>query len=878
MISQEIRRNFLKYFKDKGHAVVPSSSVIPHDDQTLLFTNAGMNQFKDVFLGKSKRDYTRAATSQKCIRVGGKHNDLDNVGHTARHLTFFEMLGNFSFGDYFKSDAIAYAWEVSTKIYTLDPEKIWITVFREDDEAFELWKTIVPEKKIVRMDEKDNFWAMGDTGPCGPCSELYFDRGEKYGSAQSPREDVDGTRYLEFWNLVFMQFNRDQTGKMADLPKQSIDTGSGLERVAALKLGVETVFATDVLRSLIAQIENTSGKKYIPDDPHLAPAFHVISDHIRSLAFAMADGAQPSNVERGYILRKLVRRAVRYGRMLGMQEPFLARILPRLIETMGPDYHELINSQSRIAEMLTLEEEAFIRTLKRGGNILNNIIEHAQTSANKQITGEEAFKLKDTYGFPLEEILLIAKDTGLQVNLDAYQLLEEQAKERSRVAKVVHVQEVEESLFKNYVEKHGTCTFLGYDSTSAEGTIMALVVNGIFVDAMEEGQEGMVILNRTPFYAEKGGQVGDIGILSHHQAHFDVTDCYTPYSGVILHVGRLEKGAFVLGEPVSAQVDLKRRQEIANNHTATHLLHWALQKILGTHIRQAGSLVEAGRLRFDFNHHKAPSKEELRQIEKLVNEKIREGSDVKSYELSYDEAQKHPDIKQFFGEKYGSRVRVVDIDYSKELCGGTHTRNVGTIGIFRIAKEGSIASGVRRIEAVTGKEAELFIYASEDFAEKAAELLKAPVSKLIERTHAVLEENKLLSNELKQLKRASLKTISKELLAKAQKAGSHSFIGETVAVEADLLPELVEDLMISLRSGVIVLGTKIQDRCQLIARVSSDLTQKGIQAVQLIKEIAPSIGGSGGGKAESAQAGGKNPEGLKEALDKAKEWLSAKCC
>jgi alanyl-tRNA synthetase len=543
MISQEIRRNFLKYFKDKGHAVVPSSSVIPHDDQTLLFTNAGMNQFKDVFLGKSKRDYTRAATSQKCIRVGGKHNDLDNVGHTARHLTFFEMLGNFSFGDYFKSDAIAYAWEVSTKIYTLDPEKIWITVFREDDEAFELWKTIVPEKKIVRMDEKDNFWAMGDTGPCGPCSELYFDRGEKYGSAQSPREDVDGTRYLEFWNLVFMQFNRDQTGKMADLPKQSIDTGSGLERVAALKLGVETVFATDVLRSLIAQIENTSGKKYIPDDPHLAPAFHVISDHIRSLAFAMADGAQPSNVERGYILRKLVRRAVRYGRMLGMQEPFLARILPRLIETMGPDYHELINSQSRIAEMLTLEEEAFIRTLKRGGNILNNIIEHAQTSANKQITGEEAFKLKDTYGFPLEEILLIAKDTGLQVNLDAYQLLEEQAKERSRVAKVVHVQEVEESLFKNYVEKHGTCTFLGYDSTSAEGTIMALVVNGIFVDAMEEGQEGMVILNRTPFYAEKGGQVGDIGILSHHQAHFDVTDCYTPYSGVILHVGRLEKGA-----------------------------------------------------------------------------------------------------------------------------------------------------------------------------------------------------------------------------------------------------------------------------------------------------------------------------------------------
>jgi alanyl-tRNA synthetase len=876
MLSQEIRRHFLKYFKEKGHAVIPSSPVVPHDDPTLLFTNAGMNQFKDVFLGKSQRDYTRAATSQKCIRVGGKHNDLDNVGHTARHLTFFEMLGNFSFGDYFKKEAIEFAWEVSTKIFTFEPEKIWITVFREDDEAAEYWKKIVPEKRIVRMDEKDNFWAMGDTGPCGPCSELYFDRGEKYGTARSPKEDIEGTRYLEFWNLVFMQFNRDTAGNMLTLPKQSIDTGAGLERIIALKMGVDTVFGTDILRSLIAQIEQVAGKTYHPNDPHLAPAYHVISDHIRSLAFAIADGAQPSNVERGYIVRKLLRRAVRYGRMLGLQEPFLAKILPHLVENMGADYPELVSAQHRIAEILTLEEEAFIRTLKRGGNILSNIIEHAQKNPLKQITGEEAFKLKDTYGFPIEEILLIAKDTGLQVNLDAYQLLEEQAKERSRSAQATHGQEVEESLFKGYVEKHGACAFVGYDRTEAEGTIMALVVDGQFVSIMQEGQEGMVILDRTPFYAEKGGQVGDVGVLNHKTAHFLVSDCHAPYSGVIVHLGRLEKGSLILGEPIKAEVDAKRRQLIANNHTATHLLHWALQKVLGAHVRQAGSLVEPSRLRFDFNHHKALTKEEIRQIEILVNGKIRESRPVKSYELSYEEVQRHPEIKQFFGEKYGSRVRVIDIDYSKELCGGTHTHNVSTIGFVRIIKEGSIASGVRRIEAVTGEEAELFTYANEDLNEKAAELLKVSPAKLVERTTALLEENKQLSQELKQFKRASLKQLAKDLVAKAQTIGSIAYIGEVVNVESDLFPELIEDLMNALRSGVVVLGSRAPGRCQLVARISSDLVQKGIQSVQLIKELAPLIGGSGGGRPESAQAGGKNPEGLIQALDKAKQWLAAK--
>ncbi|MBS0653289.1 MAG: alanine--tRNA ligase [Verrucomicrobia bacterium] len=874
MLSQDIRRNFLKYFKDNGHAIVASSPVVPHDDPTLLFINAGMNQFKDVFLGKSQRDYTKAATAQKCIRVGGKHNDLDNVGHTSRHLTFFEMLGNFSFGDYFKEQAIHFAWELTNKVFQFDADKIWITIFQDDEEAFELWKKIVPEKRIVRMGEKDNFWAMGDTGPCGPCSELYYDRGEKYGNASSPKDDATGERYLEFWNLVFMQFNRDASGKFQNLPKQSIDTGSGLERVVSLKMGVDTLFATDTFQNLIAQVEQVSGKKYNAADPHLAPAFHVIADHIRSLSFAIADGAQPSNIERGYILRKLLRRAVRYGRMLGMQEPFLAKILPRLVDIMGPDYRELTASQNRIAEILTSEEEAFIRTLKRGGNILNAIIEQAQKSPLKQITGEEAFKLKDTYGFPIEEILLIAKDTSLQVNLDAYQILEEKAKEKSRSAQTVHLQEVEENLFKDYVVKHGVSTFLGYETVLSEGTIMGIVVDGKFVDTLAEGQEGMIILDRTPFYAEMGGQIGDQGTLSHHKALFHVSTCHAPYPGVIVHIGRLDKGLMILGEPVTAKVAPNRRQLIANNHTATHLLHWALQKVLGEHIRQAGSLVEPHRLRFDFSHHKALSKDELRQIEDLVNDKIREDRQVETYELSYEEVQTRPDIKQFFGEKYGSTVRVIDIDYSKELCGGTHTHRVGTIGLFKIVKEGSISSGIRRIEAVTGKDAEHVVRHHEDLLEASAALLKAPTQNLQERIAHLLEEGRQLSQELKQYRKAALKQTAKQLADNAEKAGSASCVCATANVDADLLVDLAEETMQALRSGVIVLAVKADQRCQLLVKVSQDLVQKGIQAVQLIKEIAPLVGGSGGGKADSAQAGGKSPEGLPQAFEKAKQWLA----
>lgn len=874
MISQDIRRKFLQYFKKHEHAIIPSSPVVPHDDPTLLFNNAGMNQFKDVFLGKSERDYTRATTAQKCIRVGGKHNDLDNVGHTSRHLTFFEMLGNFSFGDYFKEKAIEYAWQVTTEIFEFSPEKLWITIFETDEEAFALWQKYMPVDRIVRMGEKDNFWAMGDTGPCGPCSELYLDRGDKYGSARSPKDDVSGERYMEFWNLVFMQFNRDAAGKLTPLPKQSIDTGSGLERVVSLKMGVDNLFATDILRGLVDQVEQISGRPYNSDDRIQAPAFHVIADHIRSLAFAIADGAQPSNIERGYVLRKLIRRAVRYGRALGMQDPFLAKVLPRLVESMGTDYPELISAQGRIAEILTLEEEGFIRTLKRGGNILNNIIDKAQKSPLKQITGEEAFKLKDTYGFPLEEIVLIAKDTGLEVNLDSYELLEEQAKEKSRSAQTVHMQQAEENLFKDYVAKEGPCQFVGYDLTEAEGTIMAFVVGGSFVESIKEGEEGLIVLNKTTFYAEKGGQIGDTGTISHKNAHFSVRGCHSPYPDVIVHQGKVTKGVFILGEPVIAKVDEKRRLQIANHHTATHLLQWALHKVLGEHVRQAGSLVEPTRLRFDFNHHKPLSSQEIHQIEMLVNEKIRENLPVKSYEISFEEAQKQSEIKQFFGEKYGSKVRVVDIEFSKELCGGTHTDRVGSIGLFRIIKESSIAAGVRRIEASTGQAAEEFMYENETFANSAAALLKTPLPKLPEKVSSLLEESKNSSSQIKMLKRGQVKQIAQELMQKVKTIGSAPFLSASVSLDPEEFAFLADDLMSRQRSLVLILANKVDDRCQLLVRVSPDLVQKGIQAVSLIKEIAPLVGGSGGGKADSAQAGGKSPEGINQAFDKAQQLLS----
>jgi len=864
MLLKQIRHQFLNYFKDRGHSLIPSSPVIPHDDPTLLFINAGMNQFKDIFLGKSHRDYTRATTSQKCIRVGGKHNDLENVGHTSRHLTFFEMLGNFSFGDYFKKEAIRFSWEVSTEVFGFEPEKIWPTVFLDDDEAFELWTQYVPADRITRFGEKENFWMMGDIGPCGPCSELLYDRGSQYGSGRNPLEDPAGNRFLEYWNLVFMQYNRQSAGQINALPKPSIDTGAGLERVLSLKMNVDSVYETDVLRSIISKIEQLSGIEYNITEPR-SSAFRVIADHLRCLAFAIADGVQPSNIDRGYVLRKVLRRAVRYGKQLGLDKPFMADILPQLISSMGEDYPELIQGQDRISEILTVEEEAFIRTLKRGGNILNQVIEKAQ-SLDKKITGEDAFKLKDTYGLPYEEIVLIAKDTNLVIDQDRYQELELEAKQRSRqMQKGLH-QEVSENIYADLLSQYGENKFLGYSQIVAESEVVGIVVDGKFVEGMVEGQEGLIFLKQTPFYAEMGGQVGDTGVLEGDHQLFDVQNSIAPYKGLIAHKGKLQKGSIHLGNPLTAKIDRKRRQKIANNHTATHLLHWALQQILGEHIKQAGSIVDPQRLRFDFSHHKALTFTEIRQIENLINEKIRENLPVKSYEMKFEEVQGIAEIKQFFGEKYGAQVRVVDIDYSKELCGGTHTQAVGNIGLFRIAKESSIAAGIRRIEAVTGHEAEELDRGYEDTLIEIAHNLKVPASQLKEKIDKLLEENKLMSLELKDIQKEKLNTLVEFLVSQKEQINGCEVVMAKIAVSMEELKSCMDATCEKSKADMVILAAAFPDKCQIMVRVSEGGIAKGLSAQQILKTIMPIVDGSGGGKVNMAQGGGKSPEKIEESF------------
>ncbi len=839
-ISQDIRKKFLSYFQSKEHSLIPSSSVVPHDDPSLLFANAGMNQFKDLFLGKTERNFTRATTSQKCIRAGGKHNDLDNVGHTSRHLTFFEMLGNFSFGDYFKKDAIKFAWEVTTEIFGFDPERVWITVFREDDEAEELWRTFSPANRIVRMDEKDNFWAMGDTGPCGPCSELYFDKGPQYGSGTSPRDDLNGERFLEFWNLVFMQYNRSSDGKITTLPKKSIDTGAGLERVVSLKMGVDSVFLTDVLRSLIAEIENKSGRIYEgPQSPN-APAFHVIADHLRSLSFAIADGSQPSNTDRGYVLRKLLRRAVRYGRLLGFEKPFLGMILPRLVSLMGDDYPEIVSSQALISETLHTEEEAFLRTLQRGGALLSGLMESSKKTGT--ISGDDAFKLKDTYGLPFEEILLLAKDVHLDLDIARYKELEEQAKQRSKATlKVTSPMDLDLSELPR-------STFIGFAAKNITTTVLAVNL---------KDKKGSVFLEETPFYAEKGGQVGDTGYIG----FFRVDNTLTPGSGIIEHIGVLEKGELIPGQEVIAGIDLERRRKISSNHSATHLLHYALGEVLGSQIKQAGSFVDNEKIRFDFNHHKSLSAEEIEHIEDIVNTQIRQNISIKDYELSYEHAQKDKSIKQFFGDKYGSIVRVIDIGLSKELCGGSHAEMTGQIGYFRISRESSIASGVRRIEAVTGLEAEMLARKNTQTFTKLEALLKGP--QLLERVEQLQEALKKRESEFKILKTNQLKEIAASLKGAL-------IVAEVPCAITDL-KMLAEILSLQNPTSFILLGAQEKERCALLSKMPVGASKS---AKNLISIIIPIVEGSGGGKDDFAQGFGKLPVKLKMALEAGKTWLS----
>jgi alanyl-tRNA synthetase len=877
MLSQEIRRGFLNYFKKNGHTIVSSSPVIPHDDPTLLFTNAGMNQFKDVFLGKAKRDYERATTTQKCIRAGGKHNDFENVGHTTRHCTFFEMLGNFSFGDYFKEEAIKFAWEVTTQIFNFDPDRIWPTVFKDDDEAYELWKIYVPEKRIVRFDEKENFWAMGDTGPCGPCSELLYDRGDKYSNAKTPYEDYTGERFLEFWNLVFMQYMKSNDGLMTPLPKQSIDTGAGLERIALLKMGVDTVFQTDILRTLIAKMEEISKIKYNEHDKKLAPPFQVIADHIRSLSFSIADGAQPSNTDRGYILRKILRRAVRYGRMLNIQKPFLKDLVPTLIELMGDDFTELKTAKNKICEILTLEEEAFIKTLHRGGNLLSQVIDQ---SKNKKISGEDAFKLKDTYGFPIDEIMVIAKDENLEVDLKKYNSLEEEAKNRSRKAhasKDLGSTEDKQTLFAKFLEKNKPNEFVGFENSEILSTIKAIISNDEYVDSLEENQKGIIMLDKTPFYPEKGGQIGDTGEIfseSDDKIKFVVENTKTPIDGIIAHIGHSKYGKLKVGDKVVAKINITKRKSIENNHSGTHLLHFALHKVLGDHIRQAGSLVDENYFRLDFNHHKQISLQELREIESLVNEKIRQNTKISSYEKSYEEVQKNDEIKMFFGDKYGKTVRVIDIDFSKELCGGCHAKFTGNLGYFKILKESSIAAGVRRIEAVTGKYAEEAIYLMDDKLIDVAAHLKTQKPKIIPVLENLIDDNKNSKQSLKEFQSKQIEIIAKKEAKNSKIIKNLNCVIKVVEIPAKELPILAQNICKNSDIDLVVLATKSNDKCFVFIKTSERAIKNKIFANDLIKAISPIIEGGGGGKKDSAQAGGKNLKNLKKALDTIEEIIS----
>ncbi|MCH9632944.1 MAG: Alanine--tRNA ligase [Chlamydiae bacterium] len=874
MLSTQIRRAFIKYFEKHSHRHLPSSPVVPHDDPTLLFCNAGMNQFKSYFLGQEKPPTRKAVTSQKCVRVGGKHNDLENVGHTTRHLTFFEMLGNFSFGDYFKKEAIAFAWEVAGNVFKLDLSKVWASVYEDDDESYELWKKHLPEDRIIKLGAADNFWQMGDVGPCGPCSELLYDRGEEFGTAKDPSEDVSGERFFEFWNLVFMQYNKEKDGSLKTLPHPSVDTGVGLERIVSLKMGVDTVFETDILRSIITKCEQHFSLKYEDQNDEQKAAFHVISDHLRCLAFAIADGAQPSNLDRGYVLRKVLRRAVRYGRILGAQKPFMAQILPVLVDLMHEDYPELKKSEEKIAEILTLEEEAFIRTLKKGGNLLNQIIKKSKDDQSKLISGDDAFLLKDTYGLPVDEIILMAKDNQLKVDTTRFKELEKQAKELSKKTHKNVSQEVSDDFYSEFLEKNGASEFCGFDQDHMQAKVLGIICDDQWVDQVLEGQKASIVLDKSTFYAEKGGQVGDSGTFYNDSVLFDVSDTQSPFNGLIVHHGKMQQGEIKVGDTIVAEIDKVRRQKIEANHSATHLLHWALQKVLGEHIRQAGSLVEAERLRFDFSHHKALSEDQLIEIEDLVNKKIRENFSLDIYELPFNEVQKKSEIKQFFGEKYGLTVRVVDIDFSKELCGGCHVGALGDIGLFRITKETSIAAGVRRIEALTAQSAIEYSRESEQKLVELSKSLKTTPQKFSEKLTLLILDHKNLQEQLKTLaKERNSHLIDNFLNEKTEVKGLALAVG-IAPVSKKELRDFVIQMGQKLPSGVCIVCCHEGDDVSAVAHVSKDLVAKKISAKDILNASIEPINGRGGGKPDFAQAGGTNPSNIPQIFENVKQYLN----
>lgn len=868
----EIRQAFLDFFHSKGHQVVASSSLVPHNDPTLLFTNAGMNQFKDVFLGLDKRNYSRATTSQRCVRAGGKHNDLENVGYTARHHTFFEMLGNFSFGDYFKHDAIQFAWELLTseKWFALPKERLWVTVYESDDEAYEIWEKEVgiPRERIIRIGDNkgapyasDNFWQMGDTGPCGPCTEIFYDHGDHIWGGPPGSPEEDGDRYIEIWNIVFMQFNRQADGTMEPLPKPSVDTGMGLERIAAVLQHVNSNYDIDLFRTLIQAVAKVTGATDLSNK-----SLRVIADHIRSCAFLIADGVMPSNENRGYVLRRIIRRAVRHGNMLGAKETFFYKLVGPLIDVMGSAGEDLKRQQAQVEQVLKTEEEQFARTLERGLALLDE--ELAKLSGDT-LDGETAFRLYDTYGFPVDLTADVCRERNIKVDEAGFEAAMEEQRRRAREASGFGAD------YNAMIRVDSASEFKGYDHLELNGKVTALFVDGKAVDAINAGQEAVVVLDQTPFYAESGGQVGDKGELKGANFSFVVEDTQK-YGQAIGHIGKLAAGSLKVGDAVQADVDEARRARIRLNHSATHLMHAALRQVLGTHVSQKGSLVNDKVLRFDFSHNEAMKPEEIRAVEDLVNAQIRRNLPIETNIMDL-EAAKAKGAMALFGEKYDERVRVLSMgDFSTELCGGTHASRTGDIGLFRIISESGTAAGVRRIEAVTGEGAIATVHADSDRLSEVAHLLKGDSNNLADKVRSVMERTRQLEKELQQLKEQAAAQKSANLSSKAIDVnGVKLLVSELSGVEPKMLRTMVDDLKNQLGSTIIVLATVAEGKVSLIAGVSKDVTDR-VKAGELIGMVAQQVGGKGGGRPDMAQAGGTDAAALPAALASVKGWVSAK--
>lgn len=868
----EIRQAFLDFFHSKGHQVVASSSLVPHNDPTLLFTNAGMNQFKDVFLGLDKRNYSRATTSQRCVRAGGKHNDLENVGYTARHHTFFEMLGNFSFGDYFKHDAIQFAWELLTseKWFALPKERLWVTVYESDDEAYEIWEKEVgiPRERIIRIGDNkgapyasDNFWQMGDTGPCGPCTEIFYDHGDHIWGGPPGSPEEDGDRYIEIWNIVFMQFNRQADGTMEPLPKPSVDTGMGLERIAAVLQHVNSNYDIDLFRTLIQAVAKVTGATDLSNK-----SLRVIADHIRSCAFLIADGVMPSNENRGYVLRRIIRRAVRHGNMLGAKETFFYKLVGPLIDVMGSAGEDLKRQQAQVEQVLKTEEEQFARTLERGLALLDE--ELAKLSGDT-LDGETAFRLYDTYGFPVDLTADVCRERNIKVDEAGFEAAMEEQRRRAREASGFGAD------YNAMIRVDSASEFKGYDHLELNGKVTALFVDGKAVDAINAGQEAVAVLDQTPFYAESGGQVGDKGELKGANFSFAVEDTQK-YGQAIGHIGKLATGSLKVGDAVQADVDEARRARIRLNHSATHLMHAALRQVLGTHVSQKGSLVNDKVLRFDFSHNEAMKPEEIRAVEDLVNAQIRRNLPIETNIMDL-EAAKAKGAMALFGEKYDERVRVLSMgDFSTELCGGTHASRTGDIGLFRIISESGTAAGVRRIEAVTGEGAIATVHADSDRLSEVAHLLKGDSNNLADKVRSVLERTRQLEKELQQLKEQAAAQESANLSSKAIDVnGVKLLVSELSGVEPKMLRTMVDDLKNQLGSTIIVLATVAEGKVSLIAGVSKDVTDR-VKAGELIGMVAQQVGGKGGGRPDMAQAGGTDAAALPAALASVKGWVSAK--